>query len=86
MLRLPALGHFFYVMRVKVMVKVFVSDSDLFGPIVTHIKGLRSGAEMIARQIEANLCYLQSGQISVNWATVEIDSSLRKRIVVISEG
>jgi len=65
------------------MVKVFVSESEMIGPAVTDVKGIRGGREWVARSIQAALSYLPDGQLSIRWNETGIPSSLRKRIVVV---
>ena len=68
------------------MIRVYIDDSDLFGPVVTRVKGLRAGVETLTRKIENALCYTPDGRLSVQWAMVPIEPSLKRRVVVISEG
>lgn len=65
------------------MVKVYIEDNELFGPVVVNIKGLKKGSETICRAIEQSLRYTVDGLLSVDWQSTDLPTSLKRRLVVI---
>ena len=65
------------------MVKVYIEDNELFGPTVINIKGLRKGSETICRAIEQSLRYTIDGLLSVDWESVDLPASLKRRLVIV---
>ena len=65
------------------MVKVYIEDNELFGPVVVDIKGLKNGAETICRVIEESLRYTVDGLLSVDWQSANLPASLKRRLIVV---
>jgi hypothetical protein len=65
------------------MVKVYIEDNELFGPVVVDIKGLRKGSETICKVIEQSLRYTVDGLLSVDWQSADLPTSLKRRLVIV---
>jgi len=65
------------------MIKIFAEDNEIFGPVVTDIKGLKKGAEWVMSEIQSALAYMPDGSLTVNWASTDLPGSLRRRLVVV---
>jgi hypothetical protein len=69
------------------MIKVYAEYNELYGPVVTAVKGTKSAAEWIGRVVEDALCFCpDSGLLVLDRKAANFPSDLNRRINLVQGG